>query len=62
GGKYPSGLYVGKVREVETDVTGLQKLARIEPAANLNHLDRVFVVLREDVRRQIENEIKEVKP
>jgi len=62
GGKYPSGLYVGKVREVETDVTGLQKLARIEPAANLNHLDRVFVVLREDIRRQIENEIKEVKP
>ena len=62
GGKYPSGLDVGKVREVETDVTGLQKLARIEPAANLNHLDRVFVVLREDVRRQIENEIKEVKP
>lgn len=62
GGKYPSGLYVGKVREVEADVTGLQKLARIEPAANLNHLDRVFVVLREDVRRQIENEIKEVKP
>ena len=62
GGKYPSGLYVGKVREVETDVTGLQKLARVEPAANLNHLDRVFVVLREDVRRQIENEIKEVKP
>ncbi len=62
GGKYPSGLYVGKVREVETDVTGLQKLARIEPAANLNHLDRVFVVLREDVRQQIENEIKEVKP
>ena len=43
-------------------MTGLQKLARIEPAANLNHLDRVFVVLREDVRRQIENEIKEVKP
>ena len=62
GGKYPSGLYVGKVREVETDVTGLQKLARIEPAANLNHLDRVFVVLREDVRQQIENEIKELKP
>ena len=62
GGKYPSGLYVGKVREVETDVTGLQKLARVEPAANLNHLDRVFVVLREDVRWQIENEIKEVKP
>ena len=62
GGKYPSGLYVGRVSGVENDVTGLQKLVQIEPAANLSHLDRVFIVLREDVKRRIEKEIKEVKP
>jgi len=59
GGKYPSGLFVGTVNSVETDITGLQKLVRVEPAANLSGLDRVFIVLREDIRKKIENEITE---
>ncbi len=59
GGKYPSGLFIGTVSDVKTDVTGLQKVAQVEPAANLSHLDRVFIVLQEDTRRKIEKEIEE---
>ena len=57
GGKYPSGLFIGTVSAVESDVTGLQKLVQVESAANLSHLDRVFIILQEDIRRKIENEI-----
>ena len=57
GGKFPAGLCIGTVSSVEADVTGLQKLARIEPAADLSHLDRVFVILQEDMKRRIEKEI-----
>jgi rod shape-determining protein MreC len=59
GGKYPAGLCIGTVSSVEADVTGLQKLAQIEPAADLSHPDRVFVILQEDVKRRIEKEIAE---
>lgn len=59
GGKYPAGLFIGTVNSVEADATGLQRLARIEPAADLSHPDRVFVVLQEDVQRRIEKEIAE---
>lgn len=59
GGKYPAGLFVGTVRGVEADVTGLQKLAQIEPAADLSRPDRVFVIIQEDVKRRIEKEIAE---
>ena len=59
GGKYPAGLFVGTVRGVEADVTGLQKLVQIEPAADLSRPDRVFVVIQEDVKRRIEKEIAE---
>ena len=61
GGKYPAGLYVGKVSAAETDATGLQKLVTLVSAANLNQLDRVYVVLQEDVKRRIEKEIEEAK-
>ena len=59
GGKYPAGLFVGTVRGVEADITGLQKLVQIEPAADLSRPDRVFVILQEDVKRRIEKEIAE---
>ena len=57
GGKFPAGLCIGTVSSVEADVTGLQKLAKIEPAADLSHPDRVFVILQEDMKRRIEKEI-----
>ena len=59
GGKYPAGLCIGTVSAVDADVTGLQKLAQVEPAADLSHPDRVFVILQEDVKRRIEKEIAE---
>ena len=59
GGKYPAGLFIGTVRSVEADVTGLQKLVQIEPAADLSCPDRVFVIIQEDVKRRIEKEIAE---
>ena len=59
GGKYPAGLFVGTVYQVEPDVTGLQKLVQVKPAANLSHPDRVFVILQEDMQRRIEKEIAE---
>ena len=59
GGKYPTGLCIGTVSSVEADATGLQKLVQIEPAADLSHPDRVFVILQEDMKQRIENEIAE---
>jgi rod shape-determining protein MreC len=59
GGKYPAGLFIGTVSSVDADTTGLQKLAQIEPAADLSHPDRVYVILQEDVKRRIEKEIAE---
>ena len=59
GGKYPAGLFIGTVRSAEADVTGLQKLVQIEPAADLSRPDRVFVIIQENVKRRIEKEIAE---
>ena len=59
GGKYPAGLFIGTVSSVEADATGLQKLVQIEPAADLSHPDRVYVILQEDVKKRIKKEIAE---
>lgn len=59
GGKYPAGLLVGTVRSVQNDVTGLQKRAQVEPAAELDCLDRVFVILYEDESLRVKKEMHE---
>ena len=59
GGKYPAGLFIGTVSSVDADTTGLQKQAQIEPAADLSHPDRVYVILQEDVKKRIKKEIAE---
>ena len=59
GGKYPAGLYVGKVVEVKGDMTGLQKVALVEPAAGLASPDKVYVILREDESLRLHKERKE---
>lgn len=46
GGKYPKGLYIGEITEFFTDSDGLTKTALVQPAADLNNLDFVFVVER----------------
>ena len=45
GGKYPAGMYIGRVSKIQFDSAGLLKLALIEPAAKLNSLEKVYVVL-----------------
>lgn len=59
GGKYPSDLPVGTVHSVQSDETGLQKRAQVEPAAGLATLERVFVILYEDEGLRIKKEIQE---
>ncbi len=59
GGKYPAGLYIGKVVDLKGDMTGLQKVALVEPAAGLGSLDKVYVVLWEDESLRLNKERKE---
>lgn len=44
GGVFPPGLYIGKIVEVSPDHYDLTQTALVEPAANLYHLDFLFVV------------------
>lgn len=41
---YPSGLVVGYVAEVRTDVTGMSDYAVLTPATDLGSLEQVFVI------------------
>lgn len=53
GGKYPEGIFIGRVKKVETLPGGLQKRADIEPAVDVEALDRVFVVTGIDESRRL---------
>lgn len=44
GGIYPKGIYIGKIREVTGDSTGLSQNAIIEPAVDFDALREVFVI------------------
>lgn len=48
GGIMPKGLYVGKVTHVSTDDYGLSKEVSIKPAANLNDIEVVSVVGKDE--------------
>ncbi|WP_125152608.1 rod shape-determining protein MreC [Clostridium rectalis] len=45
GGLYPKGIRIGKVIDIEEDKGKVMKNAVIEPYANLNKLEEVFVVV-----------------
>jgi rod shape-determining protein MreC len=47
GGIYPKGLVIGYVVETADEEYGYQKFARLQPAANFNRLEEVFVVIPE---------------
>lgn len=47
GGVFPSGLEIGKVREVVIDEYGLTQLAYVEPAADFYEINHVSVVDRD---------------
>lgn len=44
GGVYPHGLLIGRVEQVDDDVTGTLKEAAASPAADLSRLEEVFVI------------------
>lgn len=44
GGIYPKGIYIGKIREVTGDGTGLSQNAIIEPAVDFDAVSEVFVI------------------
>lgn len=50
GGVFPKGLLIGEVSEVLPGEDGLTKMAYIKPAADLYHIDEVFVVSRKDMQ------------
>lgn len=49
GGVYPSGLLVGYVESVQDTPSGVEKYAVLEPAAQLDALEEVFVIKEFDI-------------
>ena len=44
GGIFPKGLFVGRIKEIKSETTGLSQYAIVEPAVNIDHLDTVFII------------------
>ncbi len=44
GGIFPGGLFVGRVKEIKSEATGLSQYAIIEPAVNIAKTDTVFII------------------
>ncbi len=44
GGIYPSGLYIGRVKEIIADPNGITQQALVETAVNFGDLRQVFVI------------------
>ncbi len=44
GGIYPQGLYIGKVTQLNDDVSGLSREAVIEPGVDFYDLDEVLII------------------
>ena len=45
GGIIPAGIYIGKVTEVKSDVTGVSQQAVIKPGVDFSNLKEVMVIL-----------------
>ena len=45
GGIIPAGIYIGKVTEVRSDVTGVSQEAIIQPGVDFSNLKEVMVIL-----------------
>lgn len=61
GGKFPSGLSIGKIMEVVPDEYGLTKMAYIKPSADFYDIDHVMIVKRSMITAddELENGDKE---
>lgn len=44
GGIFPEGLFVGRVKEIKSETTGLSQYAIIEPAVDIKQVDTVFII------------------
>lgn len=44
GGIFPDGLFVGRVKEIKSEATGLAQYAIIEPAVNIKEVETVFII------------------
>lgn len=44
GGVYPSGIRLGTISEISVEENGLSKSAVVEPAADLEHLKKVYII------------------
>ena len=48
GDYYPQGLVIGEITDVALDQAGVDKYAVIEPAAEIDTLEQVFVIISYD--------------
>ena len=48
GGVFPSGILIGKVSEITTDVYDLSKIINVTPSANFEDINYVTVLKRND--------------
>ena len=48
GGVFPSGILIGKVSEITTDVYDLAKVIKVKPSANFEDINYVTVLKRND--------------
>ena len=51
---YPTGLTIGKVKEIKADTNGLTKYAILEPAVDMKHLDTLLVIDKNNIATQTE--------
>ena len=50
GGVFPSGILIGKVKSITTDVYDLSKIINVEPSANFEDINYVTVLKRADTK------------
>ena len=51
GGIFPSGILIGKVKNIKTDEYDLAKMIDVEPSANLNNINYVAVLKRKEIEK-----------
>ena len=50
GGVFPSGILVGRVENITTDVYDLSKIINVKPSAKFDDINYVTVLKRKDVQ------------
>lgn len=52
GVNYDSRLYIGKIKKFESDISGLSKIAYIEPAVDFKHIREVVILTNTNSERE----------